>query len=59
MKKLPELFVVLGVFFLIVAVSGRYIGCCYKIMGIRVISYIMMAQTTFLLAILAKLFEKK
>jgi hypothetical protein len=59
MNKLPQLFIVLGALCLIAALVGRYLSQNYMLFGIRALTYILGANTAFLLAILAKLFEKK
>jgi hypothetical protein len=59
MKKLPEALVTLGVLSLMVSLVGRFFGPLTRVMGIRLISFLLFANTLFLLAISVKLIEKK
>ena len=59
MKRLPEILIILGAFFLIAAVLARFVGAHQQYFGIRLYSFLALANSFFLLAILAKLFEKK
>ncbi|MFH0826564.1 MAG: hypothetical protein V1923_01550 [Candidatus Omnitrophota bacterium] len=58
MEKKAKLLILVGVLCLIFAVIGVFLGT-FRFIGIKSVSYILLAQTSFLLAILAKLFEKK
>ncbi len=59
MKGMPTLLVMLGVIVLFVALLSRFMGPHTQVMGIRNFSFLVLSNTIFSLAILAKLFEKK
>ncbi|MFH1458394.1 MAG: hypothetical protein ABIG31_04425 [Candidatus Omnitrophota bacterium] len=59
MKKLAGFLVILGALFLIVALLVRFFGVSNKFFGLKLYGFLFIANTAFLLAILAKLFEKK
>ena len=58
MEKAAKILIVLGVLCLIASAIGVFLGS-YRFAGLKSVSYILIAQTSFLLAILAKLSEKK
>jgi len=59
MKILFNILVVVGLFLLISAVLGRFMGNRGVVVGLRLINIVLLANTTLLLAIVVKLFEKK
>lgn len=54
---MAKILIIMGVLCLVLSLIGVLLGS-YRF-GLRSVSYVMLAQTSFLLAILAKLFEKK
>lgn len=59
MKNVLYVLLGLGILLLLVAVVGRFVGNPGLVKGFKVVNVILVANTMFLLAILAKLFEKK
>ncbi|MCX5700569.1 MAG: hypothetical protein NTZ63_03420 [Candidatus Omnitrophica bacterium] len=59
MKKLPMVLLGAGVILLVGAVVGRFVGNPRTFMGVKILTTITLANTVLLLAIAAKLFEKK
>lgn len=60
MDKLAKVLVIIGLIVLIVAASSRFIvGRPYLLLGVRALSLLAISNTLFVLAVLAKLFEKK
>jgi len=60
MDKLAKVLVIIGLIVLIVAASSRFIvGRPYLLLGVRALSLLAISNTLFILAALAKLFEKK
>lgn len=60
MKKASNLLVALGLVVLVVAAISRFIiGQPFLLLGVRALSLIAIANTTFLLALILKLSEKK
>lgn len=59
MKMIPGILVVLGLIALVIAAIGRIIGNPHLVMGLTVVGVLLVANTLFTMAILAKLFEKK
>ena len=58
MKILFNILVVLSLFLLLGAALGRFVGRPQIMIGLRVANLILVANTTLLLAIIVKLFEK-
>lgn len=59
MKVLEKILVLIGLGILLLAALGKIFGRPQSAVGIKIISLIIVANTVFLLAILAKLCEKK
>jgi len=59
MKKLPDILLVIGALLLFLLAAGRLVGSTSPVMHDRIIDITLFSNTVFLLAILAKLFEKK
>ena len=59
MRILFNVLVVVGLFLLVSAALGRFVGNRGVVVGLRVINVVLIANTTILLAILVKLSERK
>ncbi|MCX5706884.1 MAG: hypothetical protein NTW13_04415 [Candidatus Omnitrophica bacterium] len=59
MKALFTILITIGFLFLAAAILGRFFCQPRILWGVRVISAIVLANTSFLLAIIVKLSEKK
>jgi hypothetical protein len=60
MKTLASFLVTLGLLLLAVALASRFVlGKPFSLLGVRAMTLIVLANTSFLLAALLKLFEKK
>lgn len=59
MKAVANILMVAGLLLLLFALVGRFLGHPGFILGIKVISVIIVANTLLMLAVLAKVSEKK
>lgn len=59
MKKLPDILLVIGALLLFLLAVGKLVGSVSAVMHDRIVDITLFSNTVFLLAILAKLFEKK
>jgi uncharacterized membrane protein len=59
MKMLPNILAVIGLLLLLVTLVGKFAGNPNTVMHYKLTSIVLLANTAFLLAILAKLSEKK
>jgi len=59
MKQLPNVLLAIGVILLLLAAVGRFVGNPYRVLDLKVVTMILLGNTAVLLAVAAKLFEKK
>lgn len=59
MKMLCRILLAVGLFLLVSAACGRFIGNRGVVVGLRLINAVLLANTALLLAVIIKLFEKK
>lgn len=59
MKKIANILVIIGIALLVLAIGGKFIGKPGIVMGYKVMNIIVLANSALLLALIAKISEKK
>ncbi|MFH1478726.1 MAG: hypothetical protein ABIG92_02995 [Candidatus Omnitrophota bacterium] len=59
MKKLPNILLAIGIILFALAIVGKFTGNPVRVLHYKIVSMIAVSNTILLLAIAAKLFEKK